>query len=74
MTFVFQLRIVDTVLLFHCFGDETAISALSSEPLEGLAVCRGRGNTLFFIYFYFFKNLSIGSVSGLEHETFRSAK
>ena len=50
---------MDTVLRL-VLGDETAISALSSEPLEGLAVCRGKGSSLFFIY-YFFKNLSIGS-------------
>lgn len=42
---------MDTVLRL-VLGDETAISALSSEPLEGLAVCRGKGSSLFFIYFF----------------------
>ena len=61
---------MDTVLRL-VLGDETVISAYSSEPREGQAVCRGKGSSLFFIYFYyFFKNLSIG----LEPETFRSAK
>ena len=62
---------MDTVLRL-LLGDETAISAHSSEPLEGLAVCRGKGSSLFFNYYYyylfvflfcifFFENLSIGS-------------
>lgn len=65
---------METVLRLP-LGDETAISAYSSEPREGLAVCWGKGSTLFFMYFYyFFKNLSIGSAPGLEPKTFRSAK
>ena len=47
---------MDTVLRL-LLGDETAISALSSEPLEGLAVCRGKGSSLFFIYFFFLRTL-----------------
>ena len=44
---------MDTVLRL-LLGDETAISAYSSEPREGLAVSRGKGSTLFFIYLYYF--------------------
>ena len=60
------MPIVDTVLRL-LLGDKTAISAHSSEPLEGLAVCREKAvpySSLIFIYLFiylFIENLSIGS-------------
>lgn len=62
---------MDTVLRLP-LGDKTAISVYSSEPRERLAVCRGKGRTLFFIYLYYFfcKNLSIDSARDWNSKPF----
>ena len=51
-------------------GDGTAISAWSSEPRDGPAVCSAKGVPSFLS---FFKTLSIGPAPGIEPATSRFA-
>ena len=68
---VFSLKVlIGETIIYVCYWRRDRHFARSSEPREGLLVCRAKEVPSFLSYF---ETLSIGPASGIEPATFLSA-